>query len=629
MPKEFVYAIYFALVLNLWASSAHAQADSPLENRLDEVEVLLDDGNYNEAKRKLREIKPVNLGITQQERLSWLRARTFRGQFLIDSAIFYFNRAIELNEGSPNIRKLNYLIDVAELHRYNSSYSKALEELFQALELSTRLDLTERIPGIKIEIGNLHMLQGDFNEAKDYYRQAEQYYKESNDFEGVARAYELIGDLERKHNKHDQAKVHYQKALENYQKFDSRQGSARIHNKIGLSLFESGKARLALPYLDKSLQMRLSDNNLLELPESYVALSKATLAIKRYDDALDYSRKGVAVTRKTDSEIQLVELYLQLYKIYKDLNYVDSALFYHERYESLKDSVNQKEYRELIVKIRTAYETERMENELAELRRENQRKEERLIDLERIQKQDFYLKILLSILVVFAFVTAVLQYSRYRIKTKANISIKRKMRENELLLKELHHRVKNNLQFISSLFSLQLAKLNDPNTKRLMNESLQKVKAMAMLHDRLRLTGKKDSSLDLKGFVTELTNSLSLSYGIDPDQIKLYYKWKSENFDVDSYNSIGLIINEMITNSFKHCDQDNLSIKLGFYENAQFKMIRYADNGPGLDKNILDNTEQMGVTIMSLLVEDLGGSIHYASPKSGEKGIRIHIDLEK
>jgi two-component sensor histidine kinase len=224
---------------------------------------------------------------------------------------------------------------------------------------------------------------------------------------------------------------------------------------------------------------------------------------------------------------------------------------------------------------------------------------------------------------------ALLFFSRYRIKSKANQEIYRKVKENELLLKELHHRVKNNLQFITSLFSIKLDKIKDPDAQVILHENLQKVKAMSLVHNQLNSYGSSDKSLFLGDFVAGLTQSLALSLGLDPDQLSLVYRWRKTSFDLDSYNAIGLVINEMITNSVKHGNPEELQIRIGFYENEKYKLMRYADNGPGLNPDFFTSDKQMGISLMKLMVEDFGGSLKYLRPKEGENGIRININIRK
>lgn len=549
--------------------------------------------------------------------------------YLSDSALFYYENQYRLIDNKDFRERLQVLKQLSSLHEQNGSLSKALDYCIIGIRLAEESDEKKLVATFNNKIGNIYSTQKNFSKANEYFLRALDIYEETNEELGKASAYSNIGSTYLSQGNTDQAESYFTRAKDIYDKAANDAGIAKMISMLGKVSFRRGEFQKAIEYQRNALLVRITDNNLGELPESYVELANTYLKLRRYDDALNLTREGLGITKKTGSEVQLLRLYRQFYLIYKDLNYKDSALWYHEKYGSLKDSIDRLENDEMMIRLQNAFDTERRELELSEMKRENELNEERISYYKELEQKDRYLKLLLSSIILILFIVAVLFFSRYRIKSKANYEISRKVKENELLLKELHHRVKNNLQFISSLLSIKAKKIQDPVAENMVEESLQKVRAMSMVHNTLNLNPSDDPNINLKSFLQGLTQSLVLSLGLESDQLEFTYKWRKAQFDLDSFNAIGLVINEMITNSVKHCNADSLKIKIGFFENSKFKMIRYWDNGPGLDSNFFTSEKQKGITLMRLLVADLGGTFTYNEPKEGDTGIRINVNINK
>lgn len=549
--------------------------------------------------------------------------------YLSDSALFYYENQYRLIDNKNFRERLQVLKQLSSLHEQNGSLSKALDYCIIGIRLAEESDEKKLVATFNNKIGNIYSTQKNFSKANEYFLRALDIYEETNEELGKASAYSNIGSTYLSQGNTDQAESYFTRAKDIYDKAANDAGIAKMISMLGKVSFRRGEFQKAIEYQRNALLVRITDNNLGELPESYVELANTYLKLRRYDDALNLTREGLGITKKTGSEVQLLRLYRQFYLIYKDLNYKDSALWYHEKYGSLKDSIDRLENDEMMIRLQNAFDTERRELELSEMKRENELNEERISYYKELEQKDRYLKLLLSSVILILFIVAVLFFSRYRIKSKANYEISRKVKENELLLKELHHRVKNNLQFISSLLSIKAKKIQDPVAENMVEESLQKVRAMSMVHNTLNLNPSDDPNINLKSFLQGLTQSLVLSLGLESDQLEFTYKWRKAQFDLDSFNAIGLVINEMITNSVKHCNADSLKIKIGFFENSKFKMIRYWDNGPGLDSNFFTSEKQKGITLMRLLVADLGGTFTYNEPKEGDTGIRINVNINK
>ena len=192
------------------------------------------------------------------------------------------------------------------------------------------------------------------------------------------------------------------------------------------------------------------------------------------------------------------------------------------------------------------------------------------------------------------------------------------LREKEVLLREIHHRVKNNLQIISSLLNLQAGFTADKKTNEILEESKNRVKSMALIHEKL-YQSKNLSSLDFKEFIEELIKNLFNSYGIDFPSVKTELNIDNLNLNADQAVYLGLIINELVSNSLKHAFKPTVNAKENFQKIIFIEVrkdlnfgyyIKIGDNGCGFPANInFKNTESLGLQLVISLVKQLDGEI--------------------
>ncbi|HEB02953.1 MAG TPA: PAS domain S-box protein, partial [Nitrospirae bacterium] len=195
---------------------------------------------------------------------------------------------------------------------------------------------------------------------------------------------------------------------------------------------------------------------------------------------------------------------------------------------------------------------------------------------------------------------------------KADKSIKASLKEKEFLLKEIHHRVKNNMAVISSLLSLQSRYVKDPVDKGLFLESQNRIKSMALIHDRL-YQSEDFINVNFKEYVKDLSNNLFVVYDVNPDNITLQMNIEDVRIGLDNAVPCGLILNELITNSLKHAFKDTaggeLMVEIKKYDQDKIQMV-VSDNGCGIPDNIdLETADTMGMRIVNTLVGQLNGTM--------------------
>lgn len=189
--------------------------------------------------------------------------------------------------------------------------------------------------------------------------------------------------------------------------------------------------------------------------------------------------------------------------------------------------------------------------------------------------------------------------------------INESLREKEVLLKEIHHRVKNNMQIISSLLSLQSEYLADKSVEEIFNDCRNRIRSMALVHENL-YKSENMARIFFDEYVRTLIKGLINSNKIDTEDINININVDKVLIDVETAIPCGLIINELITNSFKHAFLDRSKGEMGITVKLidnNFKIIVY-DDGVGFPENLdFKNTDTLGLSIVNILVSQLNGEI--------------------
>lgn len=200
------------------------------------------------------------------------------------------------------------------------------------------------------------------------------------------------------------------------------------------------------------------------------------------------------------------------------------------------------------------------------------------------------------------------------------------LREKEVLLREVHHRVKNNLQVVSSLLSLQERALRDPALRHALSESRNRIQSMALIHEQLYNAGDL-SQVNFPEYVRQLTARLLHSYQVDPHQVDLDVDVGDVGLSVDVAVPCGLILNELVSNSLKYafCDGRSGEIRIEFSSMPDGSVIlTAADDGVGLPPEVgFWSTRTLGLRLVRSLVRQLDGEVELSGPPGTEFRIRF------
>ncbi len=226
-------------------------------------------------------------------------------------------------------------------------------------------------------------------------------------------------------------------------------------------------------------------------------------------------------------------------------------------------------------------------------------------------------------------VSAIARDISQRIETERSI-----MKAEDARKKEIHHRIKNNLQVISSLLDLQAEKFRDKEVLEAFRESQSRVLSMSLIHEEL-YKGEGTDTLDFSIYLRRLAKNLFQTYRLCSKNINLFMDLEENSFfNMDTAIPLGIIVNELISNALKHAFTENTGeIKIRLCreeENDEISKSLYSliisDNGKGLPENLeLESVESLGLRLVNILVDQLDGNLEFRRNQGTEFIVRFKV----
>lgn len=350
----------------------------------------------------------------------------------------------------------------------------------------------------------------------------------------------------------------------------------------------------------------------------YGILSKYYMKVGRYHMARSYAERRLAWVHRyqsdtTDMAVESLELVAKTQAASGDHA---AAMESYVRFHELKMAMVNRNQEDALA--RTAVEMDLAENELARRRAEQATRLERQISSARARL--FIILLLVAGVIVFVILWAYrsVQKDRQIIQEK-NQQIKESLAEKEVLLREIHHRVKNNLQIISSLLDKQARKSTDDAVRKLVREGQERIQSMALIHQNLYESDQL-SGIDIRTYLLELSANIQRSQAVDTREIQLELNVEEQKLDIDTAIPVGLILNELITNCYKYAfvGRPRGKISVGFKKNEEGYALLVEDDGVGFSPmQDQAKTRSLGLNLVRGLVRQLEGRLEWLQVEQG------------
>jgi two-component sensor histidine kinase len=261
---------------------------------------------------------------------------------------------------------------------------------------------------------------------------------------------------------------------------------------------------------------------------------------------------------------------------------------------------NRNHIAELEVRFETAKKVEELTRQSLEMEKKKS-----------INRNFFWLSSMLSLLVIGGGAFLWLKIKSNRSLAAKNNIISTSLKEKELLLNEIHHRVKNNLQVISSLLNLQSKYIEDPSALEAIKEGRNRVNSMSLIHQHLY--GKENlAKIDVRFYLEKLSDSLFQSYNINRNRVQLITEVEPLTLDIDILIPVGLILNELISNALKHAFPNGRegNVRVIIKRQTSNLVLEVNDNGVGAVNNAgNDSNESFGMDMIKAFAQKLKATL--------------------
>ena len=502
------------------------------------------------------------------------------------------NKAIEAHKILVELNKRNLKSDLSLLE-------PALSKIYYEMKL-----YKESLKQQFLEYGDI---KENSSKIVGFYNNRGFFWSKDNNQDSALACYNLAKTIFLKMNTHKQLTVDDEFVL------------GLIEGNIGQALMALNDYKGAIPLLKKDVRSSVNVNNYhnaaisqLELSRCYLQLNQLDLS-KKY---LDSSRVKMLDIDDYKPKLNIIKQYADYYKKAGNLN---ESINYYSKYIKIKDSLDSQENMKELISTQVAYQMDQKEGLIiANQTKINQNNIE-------IVKQHSIKNVLITfgtILVIVIFLVLfqlskanerkqLLEIRNKQIGTRNQI-ISKWLVEKDLLIKEVHHRVKNNLQIISSLLKLQSGKSSNEEVKNSLFEAQERINSMALLH-QLLYRNNEVTNLSFNNYLSNLITQISSSFSLIDKNFKIESSLIELELNLDMAIPLGLITNEIISNAYKHAfsakEGGIISVRLSQIVKNTYQ-LKISDNGNGLPPDFdLSSIDSLGLDIVFVLSNQINAEL--------------------
>ncbi|MBI5541330.1 MAG: tetratricopeptide repeat protein [Bacteroidia bacterium] len=505
-----------------------------------------------------------------------------------------YNSAMSLLKDYKNyLLKAEVLIGSGKVFTKQGNITQALNDFVNALEIYEKINNEKGRADAWNQIGIIHWKEGKNAEALSAYKKALEIREGLKDSLAMSESYNNIGIINKLEKNYTTAYALYVQALGIRKKFNNEKGVSQTLFNIGSLKSEMGLISEALEYYNQSYKIKVKLKDEYGKLPCYLNIGDAYMLLKKYEEAEKNFINGLLLAEKLGAGDYHQSFHRELSKLFEKQNDFQKAYFHHVKYMALKDTLINVSNNSKLAELQTKYDISEKQRNIESLTLE------RKLDKEKYAQEIYFRNSLIVIIIlILIIVFAVLNWGRLLKKSNVQLEEQKKIieqreKEKEVLVREMHHRVKNNLQLTSSLLNLQARKMTDSEAVQSLKQARDRIHAISLIHQKL-YSKDEISQINLLEYIPDLCNAVVQSNSQQNTKVLLDFKIEPIFISVDMAISIGLIINEAVINSLKHAfskvSEGVIEISANKSENNINLSIK--DNGSGIPK--LDNLDNFG-----------------------------------
>ncbi|MBL4703459.1 MAG: tetratricopeptide repeat protein [Flavobacteriales bacterium] len=533
------------------------------------------------------------------------------------------------------------------LYKLLGNYDKSILSYSNSIRICDQIGDTIGMIAALVNIGNLHFGSSNYDKALEYYFKSQAFQKSTGNDRQVAASYLNIANVYVVQENQREAIESYKKSLALFKGINEKRGESIALLNLGIAFHELKEYDKAIEFCEQCLTVNEELNDQQVIAYTLTILGKVHIGLTNYPKAITYSKRALKIAEELEATNEIMEASHNLYKSYSALKDHRRALTMHERYIDSRDSILSKENLDELIHQEYKYLYEKqaiadsvVNEESKKLLEADLKTQKAVTENEKKEKMQFLFwsvggGVILSLIVFF-----LLRNNAIRKKANKKLSEKNEeiaktsqelsetLDERNLLLKEIHHRVKNNLQTVSSLLSLQSRYLDDPTASKALEESQNRLLSISLLHQKL-YQNENLPVVDFAPYLKELTNQISETCARLDQNIRVVVKSDDLLCDIELAMPLGLMVNELMTNSYKYAFKDkkegNIMVSFKCLEDQQME-LEVSDDGVGLPVDFsIEKSNSMGLNLVKLLTRQVKGAIEI----NGQNGATFLIRFKR
>lgn len=449
----------------------------------------------------------------------------------------------------------------------------------------------------------------------------------------VPSAYNDLGFYYSMNNNIDSAYHYYNLALKKAERsikpidFDTYQRLCGvIKGNMAVLKIRKNDYKSAIPLLEEDARIGIKNNDDFGgTIRSLILLAECNSKLQRYQKAEENIRQIEQLLTPTINPEVRASYYQAKAELLKKQNQSAAAYDYYEKAYKLSDSINAQKQKLLLAGNDILYQLEEKDALIKEQQENINATQKRILSI-----------LALSLGIILITTLFYLYHSKKKRReiekmnaeiSAKNATIKESLSEKEMLLKEIHHRVKNNLQIISGILELQNLNVSDETAKIILKEGQARIQSIALIHKTL-YQSENFSKVPFQSYLTELLLAIQASYSNNQSKINVTVKANEIELGINTAIPLSLIINEIVTNCFKHAfiGKENGNITIELSKQSDYFQLIVADDGNGLPADFnINRLHSVGFDLIKGLTKQLEGNFNFES----ENGTKITIHFKE
>ncbi len=558
----------------------------------------------------------------------WLLSGPTQGQnsYGIPEAIDTVHSGFSPQSYADSVELAMHFSDLGQEARQEGRLSESLHCYQKALHLLDE-DQSELTADIRLEVGHIHAQFKNDSLALGYFTKAYKANEQLNRIDRLSETYEGVGDIYFRNAEYEQALHYYLKAQSYEHLQEDSLRAARLYTQIGAVFSKQQQYDRANSYLEKAGTLIPARREADAVRANRLVLLAEVLFVSgNRSEAIDTARRALDIAEQSGAKPAMLDATYFLQQAFRAVGRPTDALAYLDQAYVLRSELYMEEKELEVLRLEERFQSQQKEQQIMLLQRDREIKQMAITEQRNtlIYAMAICLVLLLLLLTVWRAYHNKQRTSRrlaeqHRQIERQTAQLQQALREKEVLMYELHHRTKNNLNYLTSLMSWQSRQMEDSKATQIINESRSRLHAISLIHQHLYQSQREDV-LSLRPYLQDLIHHLQAIFDGE-NRVRIQAELADLQMDIHRTVPLGLIVNEAFTNAYKHAFlQSGGTIEVILKQEEEAYQLTIRDDGQGMQ-----DATPTAPRLITGLVRQMGGSIEVCSKQGLELDIRIPI----